>query len=104
MRRLTTPTVSLYLTPDATTYTYVKYYYISRIEDAGAYTNTADVVYRFLPCMVSGLAYFISFKKSPDRTQALRMVYEDELLRALNEDGQRTSSYISPQTYFGNGV
>ena len=104
VRRLTTPTVSLYLTPDATTYTYVKYYYISRIEDAGAYTNTADVVYRFLPCMVSGLAYFISFKKSPDRTQALKMLYEDELLRALNEDGQRTSSYISPQTYFGNGV
>ena len=104
VRRLTTPTVSLYLTPDATTYTYVKYYYISRIEDAGAYTNTADVVFRFLPCMVSGLAYFISFKKAPDRTQALRMVYEDELLRALNEDGQRTSSYISPQTYFGDGV
>jgi len=104
VRRDVTPTVTLYLTPDATTYTYLKYYYIGRIEDAGAYTNQADVVYRFLPCMCSGLAYFLSMKKAPQLTQNLRMIYEDELLRALQEDGQRTSSYISPQTYFGDGV
>ena len=63
--RQTTPTLTLYLAPDATTYTYVKYYYIGRIEDAGVYTNQADVVYRFLPCMCSGLAYYLSMKKNP---------------------------------------
>ena len=43
-------------------------------------------------------------EKAPDRIQLLKQLYEDELLRALNEDGQRASVYISPQTYFGDGV
>ena len=50
------------------------------------------------------LAYYLSVKKAPDRIQLLKQLYEDELLRALNEDGQRASVYISPQTYFGDGV
>jgi hypothetical protein len=104
VNRQTNPTVTLYLTPDASTYTYVKYYYIGRIEDAGAYTNEANVVYRFLPCMCAGLAYYLSMKKAPARTQELRLIYEDELQRALTEDGQRTSTYISPQTFYGDGV
>ena len=102
--RQTTPTISLYLAPDATTYTTLKFYTINRIEDAGVYTNQADVAYRFLPCMCSGLAYYLSVKRAPERIQVLKQLYEDELLRALNEDGQRTSVYISPQTYFGDGV
>ena len=102
--RQTTPTISLYVAPDATTYTHLKYYSINRIEDAGAFTNEADVAYRFLPCMCSGLAYYLSQKRAPDRIQVLKQLYEDELLRALNEDGSRTSVYISPQTYFGDGV
>ena len=104
VNRQTVPTISLYLAPDATTYTTLKYYTINRIEDAGAFTNTADVAYRFLPCMCAGLAYYLSQKKAPDRIQVLKHIYEDELLRALNEDGSRTSVYISPQTYFGDGV
>ena len=102
--RQTTPTISLYLAPDVTTYTTLKFYTINRIEDAGAFTNTADVAYRFLPCMCAGLAYYLSQKRAPDRIQVLKQLYEDELLRALNEDGSRTSVYISPQTYFGDGV
>ena len=102
--RQTTPTISLYLAPDATTYTTLKFYTINRIEDAGVYTNQADVAYRFLPCMCSGLAYYLSVKRAPERIQVLKQLYEDELLRALNEDGQRASVYISPQTYFGDGV
>ena len=102
--RQTTPTITLYVAPDATTYTHLKYYSINRIEDAGAFTNEADVAYRFLPCMCSGLAYYLSQKRAPDRIQVLKQLYEDELLRALNEDGSRTSVYISPQTYFGDGV
>jgi hypothetical protein len=103
VNRQTTPTISLYLAPDASTYTTLKYYTINRIEDAGAFTNNADVAYRFLPCMCAGLAYYLSQKRAPDRIQVLKQLYEDELLRALNEDS-RTSVYISPQTYFGDGV
>ena len=49
--------------------------------------------------MCSGLAYYLAMKKSPDKIQTLRLVYEDELQRALTEDGQRASVYISPQSY-----
>jgi len=98
--RQTTPTITLYLTPDATTYTYLHYYTLNRIEDAGAYGNTADVPFRFLPCMISGLAFYLSLKYSPDKTQALKLYYEDELKRALDEDGQRTSVFISPANYY----
>ena len=102
--RQTTPQILLYLAPDATTFTTLKFYSIDRIQDVGGYSNQADVVYRFLPCMCSGLAYYLSVKTAPDRIQLLKQLYEDELLRALNEDGQRASVYISPQTYFGDGV
>jgi hypothetical protein len=104
VNRQTTPQITLYLTPDAATYTYLKYYYIKRIEDAGVYTNDPDVVFRFLPCMCSGLAYYLAVKRAPERIETLRLIYEDELQRALTEDGQRTSVYISPQTFYGDGV
>jgi hypothetical protein len=100
--RQITPTISLYLAPDTITYTYLKYYYIQRIQDAGAYTNQTDLPYRFLPCMVSGLAFYLSQKYAPERVQPLKLLYEDELERALQEDGQRTSLFISPFTYFGS--
>jgi len=102
--RQKTPKIYLYQAPDASTYTYLKFYVLKRIEDAGAYTNTADVVFRFIPPMVSGLAYYLSMQYGPDRVPILKQVYEDEMLRALDQDGGRTSLYISPQTYFGDGV
>jgi hypothetical protein len=101
--RQITPTISLYLAPDNITYQFLKYYYIQRIQDAGSYTNDADLPYRFIPCMVSGLAYYLAQKRSPERIDLLKMAYEDEFKRALDEDGQRTSLYISPQTYFPQG-
>ena len=106
-QRTVNPSVFLYITPGSSfsgSDYQLKFYYLARIEDAGAYTNTADVAYRFIPCMVSGLAYYLSIKHSPERTEGLRLLYEDELKRALDEDGQRTSLYISPQTFFGDGV
>ena len=98
--RQTTPTITLYLTPDASTYTHLCYYTLNRIEDAGAYTDNPDIPFRFLPCMISGLAFYISLKYAPERTQALKMYYEDELKRALDEDGQRASLFISPANYY----
>ena len=101
--RQTTPVIYLYQTPDLSTYTYLKYYSINRIEDAGAYTNTADVSYRFIPCMISGLAYYLAMKRSPERMEILKMSYEDEMKRALEEDGSRTSLFITPESYFPQG-
>ena len=100
--RQTTPVIYLYQTPDLSTYTYLKYYVIKRIEDSGAYTNTADVAYRFIPCMCAGLAYYLAIKRSPQRAELLKLAYEDEMKRVLDEDGSRTSLYISPQSYFPN--
>ncbi len=102
--RQITPIIYLYQAPNLSTYTTLKYYSINRIEDAGAYGNTPDTPFRFLPCMVSGLAYYISFMKAAEKTQMLKLAYEDEMKRALDEDGSRTSLYIAPQTYFGDGV
>ena len=98
--RQLTPTITLYQTPDASTYTYLKYYTLQRIEDAGAYGNNADLPFRFIPCMISGLAFYLSLKYSPQKTEALKLYYEDELKRALDEDGQRTSVFITPSTYY----
>ena len=102
--RQTVPKITLYQAPDASTYTYLKYYYLKRIEDAGNYTNQADVVFRFIPCMVAGLAYYLSMKRAPQLVQQNKLLYEDELNRALAEDGQRTSTYLTPQTYFPQGA
>jgi hypothetical protein len=94
-------TVTLYLTPGSNEAgKFINYYYVKRIQDAGDYTNDADVPYRFVPCMTAGLAYYLAIKNAPDRVQMLKMLYEDELQRALEEDGSSTSTYISPKVYY----
>ena len=86
-------TITLYLTPGSSEAgKFLNYYYVKRIQDAGDYTNDADVPYRFVPCMTAGLAYYLAIKNAPDRVQMLKMLYEDELQRALAEDGSSTST------------
>ena len=98
------PKIYLYQAPNLNTYTYLKYYVIKRIEDAGAYTDDADIVFRLLPCMVAGLAYYLAMKNSPQLVQQNKLIYEDQLKRALDEDGQRASTFITPQSFYTNGV
>ena len=94
-------TITLYLTPGSNEAgKFINYYYVKRIQDAGDYTNDADVPYRFVPCMTAGLAYYLAIKNAPDRVQMLKMLYEDELQRALQEDGSSSSTYISPKVYY----
>ena len=94
-------TITLYLTPgDTQAGKFIYFYYVKRIQDAGKYTNEADVVNRFVPCMCAGLAYYMAMKKAPQRTQEMKLIYEDELQRALQEDGSPASVYISPKTYY----
>jgi len=94
-------TITLFLTPGSSEAgKFLNYYYVKRIQDAGDYTNDADVPYRFVPCMTAGLAYYLAIKNAPDRVQMLKMLYEDELQRALQEDGSSSSTYISPKVYY----
>jgi hypothetical protein len=94
-------TINLYLTPGSTENgKFLNFFFVKRIQDAGAYTNGADVPYRFVPCMVSGLTYYLSQKYAPQRTQQFKLFYEDEFQRALSEDGSSSSTFITPKSYF----
>jgi len=94
-------TITLYLTPGSSEVNNVMfYYYAKRIQDVGSYTNITDVPYRFVPCMCAGLTYYLAQKYSPQRTQEMKLLYEDELLRALDSDGSSSSSFITPKTYY----
>ena len=94
-------TITLYLTPGASQAgNFINYYYVKRVQDVGVYTNATDVPYRFVPCMVSGLAFYLCQKYQPQRCQEMKLYYEDELNRALTEDGSSSSSYITPKTYY----
>ena len=96
-------TIRFYPTPDTTAAAnHISIYYIKRIQDVGGYSNNADVPYRFVPCMTSGLAFYLSQKVNPQVTQQLKMLYEDELNRALVEDGSSTSTFIAPKAYYPN--
>ena len=111
VERKINPSIYLYATPSSSVSSTTTpssfqfcFYYLSKIENPGAYTNVSDVVNRFYPCMMSGLAYYLSMKFSPERTLDLERIYESEMLRALDADNQGTSTFISPQTFYGDGV
>ena len=111
VERKLNPSVFLYTTPSSSVSSTSSpnnfqfcFYYLAKIQDAGSYNYTSDVVNRFYPCMMSGLAYYLSQKYSPAMSQELERRYESELLRALDADNQGTSTFISPQTFYGDGV
>jgi len=97
--RQISPEITLWPVPENSTDQLV-YYYITRIEDADTSKNTADVPYRFLPCMVAGLAYYLSMKKAPERVQLLKAVYEEEFQRAADEDEDRVSLKLQPDIQY----
>jgi hypothetical protein len=95
-------TVTVYPCPDSTAASKdMHIFFVKRIQDANStYTDATDVPYRFVPCMVSGLAFYLSQKFNPQASQQLKLYYEDELQRALSEDGSSSSTYITPKTYY----
>ena len=95
-------TVTVYPTANSTAASKdMHIYYVKRIQDLDAtYTDASDVPYRFVPCMCSGLAFYLAQKFAPQRVQELKLLYEDELARALSEDGSSSSTYITPKTYY----
>jgi hypothetical protein len=66
------------------------------MQDAGDYTNNMEVVFRFLPCLTAGLAYYIAMKRAPERIQLLKSVYDEEWDRAASEDIDSVSSKFLP--------
>ena len=67
-----------------------------RMDDADKATNTMDLPFRFYPCFVAGLAYYLSMKRNPQLTEQLKIIYEEEFRRAADEDGDRASFRINP--------
>lgn len=97
--RQVTPVINLWSVPENSTDQLV-YYYVRRIQDADALVNTTDMPFRFFPCMVAGLAYYISMKRAPERLSMLKSVYEEEFQRAADEDSGRTSLKLQPSSSY----
>ena len=93
--RLITPTVTIWPVPENSTDTLI-YYRLVRIDDADVSVNTMEVPFRFLPSLVSGLAYCIAMKRAPTRMADLKMSYEEDFFRAATEDRDRTSLQLVP--------
>ena len=93
--------ISVYPTPDSTNASKdMHFYYIKRIQDVGDYTNATDIPFRFVPCMTSGLSFYLAQKYQPQLVQQMKLYYEDELARALAEDGSASSTFITPKAYY----
>jgi len=95
------PSVTVWPVPDASSTYVLKYYRMRRIEDAGSGVNTADVNFRFLPCLVSGLAYYIA-QKDPElapRIPMLQTEYERQFDLAAQEDREKASISLVPRMY-----
>jgi hypothetical protein len=96
VNKQTTPTITVWPVPDKnSTYT-VRLNVLTRMDDVDGAVDTVDMPFRFFPCFVAGLAYYISMKKAPERTGMLKQVYEEEFTRALSQDEPRTSLRITP--------
>ena len=93
--------IQIYPTPDSTNASKdMHFYYIKRIQDIGDYTNATDIPFRFVPCMISGLAFYLAQKYQPQLIQQMKLYYEDEFARALAEDGSASSTHITPKAYY----
>jgi len=98
--RQVTPSLRVWPTPENST-DVVVYNALTRIDDADTAINTLDVPFRFYPCLAAGLAYYLSIKRAPNRTQMLKAMYEEEFERAMGEDRDRSSFTVTPEyAYF----
>ena len=93
--RLITPVVKVWPTPENSTDQFI-YDRLVRIDDADTSVNTVQIPFRFYPCLAAGLAYYISLKRAPDRIQILKALYEEEFLRAAEEDRDKASLVLVP--------
>jgi hypothetical protein len=100
------PAITVWPTPDAgQTYTFV-YWRLRRIQDAGSGVSTADMNFRFLPCLTAGLAYYIAMKQPDlaDRLPMLKQVYDEQFDLAAGEDREKAAvRFVPRQMFIGGG-
>ena len=98
-RQRDAPVLNLWPVPDKNDTYIIAYWRIRRIQDAGSGVQTADMNYRFLPCLVAGLAYNIALKvpELMERVPMLKTVYEEAFALAAAEDREKTSDYYRPR-------
>ena len=93
------PKINVWPVPDKNDEYIFKYYRMRRIEDAGNGVETADMNFRFFPCLVAGLAYHIAMKE-PElmaRLPMLKDAYEEQFALAAGEDRTKTSARFVPR-------
>ena len=96
------PQINVWPAPEQSNYYTFVYWRLRRIQDAGNGITTQDIPFRFLPCMVAGLAYHLS-KKVPgalERSQMLKMEYEELWQQAADEDREKAALRIAPRQMF----
>ncbi len=101
-RQSPTPNITVWPVPDSSqTYTFV-YWRLRRIQDAGNGANTMDVPFRFIPCMIAGLAAYLSLKipGGLERNQMLQMQYEAAWDLAAGEDREKAAVRFVPRQAF----
>jgi len=94
-RQRETPVIYLYPTPENSTDT-LRFYKMARADDINASANNADVPYRFLPALTSGLAYYLAVKRAPEKVQLLKALYEEDMYRAEQTDRDDTNMRVIP--------
>jgi hypothetical protein len=97
------PTINVWPAPEQSNYYTFVYFRLRRIQDAGEEgTNTQDIPFRFLPCMVAGLAYHLSLKipEAAPRIEMLKSAYEQEFQLAADEDREKASLRLAPRMQF----
>jgi len=95
------PSATVWPVPDASSTYVLKYWRMRRIEDAGTGVNTADVNFRFLPCLVAGLAYYIAMKEPElaERLPMLKATYDEQFALAAEEDREKATLSLVPRIY-----
>ena len=95
--KLNTPVLKIWPAPENSTDILV-FNKIVRMDDADSAIDTMAMPFRFYPCFVAGLAYYLSMKRAPERTLPLKEIYEEEFRRAADQDEDRASLRIVPYT------
>ncbi len=107
IERLNTPRITVWPVPDdSQPYTFV-YWRMKRIQDAGNGVNTMDMPFRFIPCMVAGLAYYLALKVDggAERLPILKQQYDEAWQLASDEDREKASvRFVPRQMFIGSGT
>ena len=96
LERVKTPIIHLYPTPENSTDKLI-YYVWQRIQDSTASVNDVDIPSRFMPPLVSGLAYYLCLKKNVQKLEIIKQQYEQDLMNALKYDEDRSSIRLVPR-------